>query len=208
MRPAGVLNAVFVCLDGVFNSELFAPYDVLEHTVYRDDKNYIRCVIVSPAGKPFRTAEGVVVSADYSYEDAPHADILVIPSTETSMTMDLKNDAYRRFVRSAVDSAQYVITVCDGAFALAATGALDGRSATTFPADRARLASMFPAVDVRDGVRLVVDGRFITSVGGGMSYEPALYLVETLYGRDHAARTARGLVWPWDLRSVPGKISP
>ena len=62
---------------------------------------------------------------------------------------------------------------------------------------------MFPEEEVRDDVRLVVDGKFITSVGGGMSYEPAFYLVERLYGREHVEATARGLVWPWDLGAVP-----
>ena len=65
------------------------------------------------------------------------------------------------------------------------------RSATTFPADRDELQRRFNKVDVREDVRLVVDGKFITSVGGGMSYEPALYLVERLYGRASAERIRR-----------------
>jgi len=83
---------------------------------------------------------------------------------------------------------------------------LNGRSATTFPSDRAALQEKFPGIDVRMDVRLVVDGKFITSVGGAMSYEPAFYLVETLYSKDHADRTAGGLVWPWALEQVPHLI--
>ena len=62
---------------------------------------------------------------------------------------------------------------------------------------------MFPSTDVRDDARLVVDGKFITSVGGGMSYEPAFYLVERLFGPEHARLTAEGLVWPWELETMP-----
>jgi transcriptional regulator GlxA family with amidase domain len=102
-----------------------------------------------------------------------------------------------------VARAQWVITVCDGAFPLAATGALDGRTATTFPGDRDRLAERFPEVEVRYDVNLVADGKFITSVGGGLSYEPAFYLVERLYGKEHATRTAEGLVWDWNLEELP-----
>lgn len=207
-RISGVLKAAFVCVDGVFNSELVAPYDVLQHSVFRDRENYIECFIVTPDGKPFRTFEGINIEAHYSFATAPDVDILIIPSTETSMTDDLKNEVYLDWVRRTVKSARYVVTVCDGAFPLAATGVLDGRSATTFPSDRARLQEMFPKIDVRDDVRLVVDGKFITSVGGGMSYEPAFYLVEHLYSKDHAERTARGLVWDWNLDSVPRLIKP
>ncbi|GIV57956.1 MAG: hypothetical protein KatS3mg042_0869 [Rhodothermaceae bacterium] len=206
--PGTVLRAGFVALEKVFNSELMAPYDVLQHTVFRDPDNYIETFIVSPDGQPLTTFEGITIIPHYGFDDAPPIDILVIPSTDNSMTADLEDEAFLGWLRQAVARAQWVITVCDGAFPLAATGALDGRSATTFPADRHRLAERFPAVDVRHDVRLVVDGKFITSVGGGMSYEPAFYLVERLYGPEHAARTAEGLVWPWDLEAVPHLIVP
>jgi len=205
--PTGVLNAAFVCVEGVYNSELMAPWDVLQHSVYRDPDNYIRCFIVTPDGKPFVTAEGITITPDRSFDDAPDVDVLVIPSTETSMTRDLANERLMDWIDRAASKAQWVITVCDGAFPLAATGALDDRSATTFPADREELRQRFKKVDVRDDVRLVVDGKYITSVGGGMSYEPALYLIERLYGRESAERTAQGLVWPWNLDAIPHRVN-
>ncbi len=110
------------------------------------------------------------------------------------------------WLKEAVAQATYVITVCDGAFPLAATGALDGRIATTFPGDRDRFAEMFPAIDVRYDANFVVDDKFITSVGGARSYEPAFYLVDYLYGTEHARRSAEGLVLDWDLAQVPHLI--
>jgi len=209
--PKGeVLHAGFVALETVFNSELMAPYDVLHHSVFRDPDNYIEPFIVSPDGKPFTTFEGLTVTPHYSFDNAPPIDILVIPSTNNSMTADLENPALLAWLKDAVEQARYVITVCDGAFPLAATGALDGRVATTFPGDRDAFAEMFPEIDVRYDARFVVDGKFITSAGGAMSYEPALYLVEILYGKAHADATAQGLVWDWDLGRVPHlvKASP
>ncbi|MDX1503150.1 MAG: DJ-1/PfpI family protein [Thermoanaerobaculia bacterium] len=205
--PARVRHALFVVAEGVYNSELMAPYDVLQHSLFRDPDDYVATAIVSADGAPVTTFEGIVVQAHHSFEDAPRADILVIPSTRGSMDADLADTRYMAYVKRAAEAAEWVITVCDGAFPLAATGLLDGRVATTFPADRERLAEMFPEVEVRHDVRLVVDGKFITSVGGGMSYEPAFYLVERLYGADHVAATARGLVWPWSLADVPHLIA-
>ncbi len=201
--PQGVLNAGFVGLETVYNSELMAPYDVLQHSVFRDSVNYVRTFIVSPDGQPFTTFEGITITPHYAFEQAPPIDILVIPSTGGSMTTDLEDEALLGWLKQAVEQARYVITVCDGAFPLAATGALDGRTATTFPADRDRLAEMFPDVDVRYDANFVVDGKYITSVGGARSYEPALYLVEHLYGREHALRTAEGLVLDWDAAAIP-----
>ena len=110
------------------------------------------------------------------------------------------------WLREKVTAARWVITLCDGAFPLAATGALDGRIATTFPGDRDRFAEMFREIDVRYDVRFVVDGKYITSVGGAPSYEPAFYLVQLLYSPAHAARTSEGLVFDWDLSRVPHLI--
>lgn len=203
-----VRNALFVVVDGVYNSELMAPYDVLQHTIFRDDEDYVATAVVSPDGSAVKTFEGLVVEAHYSFETAPMADILVIPSTDGSMDRDLKDEVYMGWVKKAVAEAEWVITVCDGAFPLAATGALDGRVATTYPGDRGTFAEMFPKVEVRDDVRLVVDGKYLTSVGGGMSYEPAFWLVEHLYGREHAEASARGLVWPWDTSTLPHVVVP
>lgn len=198
-----VRRAAFVVTDGVYNSELMAPYDVFQHTIYRDGQDYIEPFIVSVDGGPVTTSEGLRVEAHYSYDDAPPADILVIPSTEGSMDRDLEDDAYMETIEAIMEDAEWVITVCDGAFPLAKTGALSGRQATTFPADREALALLFPEIQVRDDVRLVVDGKYITSVGGAMSYEPAFWLVERLWGIERVAGNAEGLVWPWDSATLP-----
>lgn len=201
-----VRNAGFVCVAGVYNSELMAPYDIFQHTVFRDSTDYIRCFIVTPDGLPFRTFEGIQIIPDYSFADCPKIDILVIPSTATSMTFDLHNKQFMDFLREAVQKAGWVVTVCDGAFPLAATGALNGRQATTFPADRQRLREMFPQVGVLDDANFVVDGKYVTSVGGALSYEPALYLVERLYSRQNAKRVAQGLVLSWDPEKIPHRV--
>jgi transcriptional regulator GlxA family with amidase domain len=202
----GVLNAAFVCVDKVYNSELMAPYDIFQHTVFRDPDNYIRCFIVTPDGKPFVTFEGITITPDYSFDNVPSIDILVVPSTETSMSGDLENKKLMKWLRATVAKASHVVTVCDGAFPVAGTGELAGRQATTFPSDRDKLAEMFPKVEVLYDVNFVCDGKFITSVGGALSYEPALYLVEKLYSLENAKRVAQGLVLEWDRTKIPHRI--
>ena len=198
-----VLNVAFVGVETVFNSELMAPYDVIQHTIFRDTMRYMLPFIVSPDGRPFVTFEGIEVRPHFSFDDAPPIDVLIIPSSNNSMTLDLENDMLMNWLEKTIAEATYVITVCDGAFPLAATGALDGRVATTFPGDRDRFADMFPEIDVRYDVNFVADGKYITSVGGALSYEPAFYLVEKLYSKENADRIAEGLVWSWNLEQVP-----
>ncbi|MDJ0837387.1 MAG: DJ-1/PfpI family protein [Acidobacteriota bacterium] len=202
-RPA--INTAFVVIDGVFNSELIAPLDILQHSVYRKQKTYFRTYLVSPDGKPIKTAEGQTIHADYSFADCPKPEVLVIPSTLTSMDKDLEDGPYMRWVRKHVASAVAVITLCDGAFPLGNTGALDGLNATTYPGDQEAFAKKFPKIKVHRDVWFVHHDKYITSVGGAKSYEPALFLAHLWFGQEYAQRLATGLVIDWDLTKIPHK---
>lgn len=199
------ISTAFVVVDGVYNSELIAPLDILEHSRYHSPEHFFKCFVVSPNGKPIKTAEGLTIHADFSFANCPAIDVLIIPSTETSMTEDLKEGPYIQWVSQQVDKAQVVLTLCDGAFPLAQTGRLNGLNATTFPGDQERFAAMFPQVKVHRDVLFVHDGKFITSVGGAKSYEPAIYLAQQWFGEKVAKGLARGLVIEWDLARFPYK---
>ena len=201
------LSAGFLAVNGVYNSELMAPYDILHHSVFRDSLRHVVPFVVSPDGYPVLTFEGLEISAHYSFATAPPIDILVIPSAEGSMSTDLQNSELISWIRETAMTAKYVVTLCDGSFPLAATGLLDGLDVTTFPSDRAALQDMFPALTVHHDANFVVHGKYITSVGGALSYEPALYLLEAEYSVANAVETAEGLVLNWDLASVPHYIS-
>ncbi len=201
--PSTVLNAAFLVTETVFNSELMAPYDIFHHTIFRDSAAYIRPFIISPDGAAVTTFEGLTISSHYSFDTAPDIDILVIPSTNNSMGSDLEDATLIDWINRTSQKATWVITLCDGAFPLAQAGLLDGRVATTFPGDRQAFAEMFPSIDVRFDQEFVVDGKFITSVGGAKSYDPALFLVETVYSKDSAERTAEGMVIDWNLADIP-----
>ena len=194
--PEHTLSAAFVVVDGVYNSELMAPYDVLQHTRFHTDP-WIDVFTVSPDGKPITTFEGLRLTPDYSFDDAPPVDILVVPSAEGSMTTDLDDERLIAWIRRTGDQARFVVSLCDGAFVLARAGLLDGRSATTFPSDYQAFADRFPAVELKINISFVQDGRFLTSQGGARSYDVAMHLVDLLYGEEVAAGVGRGLIIPW-----------
>lgn len=190
------LTAGFLIVDGVYNSELMAPYDILHHTVFHTQPG-IEVFTVSPDGKPVKTFEGLVITPHHSFATAPPIDILVVPSAEGSMAADLENRALLDWVRRTASGSRFVVSLCDGAFVLAAAGLLDGRAATTFPSDLDAFAQRFPAVDLKINVSFVHDRELLTSQGGARSYDVALYLVDLLYGEEVARRVGRGLVLPW-----------
>ena len=200
MSPAALLVVGILALPGVYNTEFVAPIDVFDHVRFHSQpKPGMKVVVIAPTKAPIRTFEGVTVTPDYGLDDAPKLDLLVIPSAEGNMGRDLKDAALIAKVRRRVEEASLVLTLCDGAFVLAATGALDGRQVTTFPGDRDAFAKAFPKVNLRRDVSWVWDAKFVTSAGGVESFHAALAIVEKLYGRKAADGIGLGLVLDWSL---------
>lgn len=198
-------NVAFLIMDGVYNSELTAPYDIFQHTIFRDSIKPMNVFTVANTLEPVVSFEGlrILPDFDYSEDELPKIDILVVPSAEHHLDSDLEDEAMINFVKKADKEAQFVASHCDGAFVLAKAGLLDDVVSTTFPSDVEAMRKMFPKLDIRDGVLFVHDGKYITSAGGAKSFEAALYLCEHLYGKKVAERLAKGLVIDWDLEEVP-----
>lgn len=191
-------RAGFVVVDGVYNTELMAPYDILQHTAYQPTADGgIEVITISPEGGEVRTAEGLRIVSDFAFETAPPIDILVVPSSEGSRDVDLGDERLISFVRERGDQARLVVSLCWGSFVLAHSGLLDGHAATTFPGDYDRFAQRFSDVDLRVNVSFVHDDRFLTSQGGVLSYDVAMYLVDLVFGREVAKGVGRGLLIPW-----------
>lgn len=198
-------NVAFLIMDGVYNTEFTAPYDIFQHTVYRKNIKAMNTFTVANTLKPITSFEGVRFLPDYDYmkDSIPHIDILVVPSAEHHLDTDLKDADLLDFIKKVDQEALYVTSHCDGAFILAKTGILDDVTSTTFPSDISAYRTMFPQLSVQDSVLFVHDGKYITSAGGAKSFEAALYLCELLYGEEVAISLAKGLVIDWNLESVP-----
>ena len=190
------LRVGFLVVDGVYNSELMAPWDIFHHTVFHTRPG-MEVFAVSPDGASVTSFEGLEIGAHYGFADHPEIDVLVVPSAEHSMGADLENEAMMKWVREVGAKADYLVSLCDGSFVLAAAGLLDGLASTTFPGDVDRYVEMFPELEVHRGVSFVHDGKALTSQGGARSYDVAMYLVDHLYGEEVARGVGRGMVIDW-----------
>lgn len=201
-------NVAFLIMDGTFNTELTAPFDIFQHTIYRDSIKAMNVFTVANTLDPIRTFEGMYLLPDFDYtqEDMPKIDILVIPSAEHHLDTDLDDEAMISFVQKVDKEALFMTSHCDGAFVLAQAGLLDDKVSTTFPSDIDKMRAKFPALDIRKETLFVHDGKYITSAGGAKSFEAALYLTEHLYGAEIARSLAGGLVIDWNLDTVPHTI--
>ncbi|MDO5977602.1 DJ-1/PfpI family protein [Flavivirga spongiicola] len=203
-------NVAFLIMDGVYNTEFTAPFDIFQHTIFRDSIKAMNVFSVANTDEAITSFEGIRILPDFNYtkDSLPSIDILVVPSAEHHLDSDLKDKIMIDFVKQVDKNAQFMTSHCDGAFVLAKAGLLNNAVSTTFPSDIDEMRHMFPKLDIRKEVLFVHDGKYITSAGGAKSFEAALYLCELLYGKKIAQSIAGGLVIDWDLNKVPHTVIP
>ncbi|MDT0540366.1 DJ-1/PfpI family protein [Croceitalea sp. P059] len=203
-------NVAFLIMDGVYNTEFTAPFDIFQHTQYREGIKAMNTFTVANTLNPITSFEGIRILPDFDYtkDSIPKIDILVVPSAEHHLDSDLEDMEMLKFIKQVDKKALFMTSHCDGAFVLAKAGLLNNVASTTFPSDLETYKKMFPKLEVKDSVLFVHDGKYITSAGGAKSFEAALYLSEYLYGKDIAESLAGGLVIDWDLEEIPRFIRP
>ncbi|GAB4198855.1 MAG: hypothetical protein Tsb002_34030 [Wenzhouxiangellaceae bacterium] len=154
-------------------------------------------VWLAAALEPVLTTENVSVMPTATFDDHPDLDLVFVPGGSADGVIWAMNDpGYQAFIKRNAATAEWVGSVCVGAFILAAAGVLDGVKATTYWSQLHNLA-LFPAIDVdtRNYPRYLpepVDAHFS---GGGVSssIDLALAIVQQLAGVEIAHKTQLGI---------------
>lgn len=144
-------------------------------------------------GEPLRTTSGLSIVAPLPLEAARGADLVAIPGGSVEGPFD---PDVLEILRHTVEHGGRVLSVCSGAFQLAAAGLLDGRDCTTHWRYAARLADEHPRACVDLDVLYVEDGPVLTSAGTAAGIDACLHLVRTELGSEVATRIARRMVVP------------
>lgn len=143
---------------------------------------------------PITTSSGFSLNVEHGLERAQDADLVVIPAWHD--VVGAPPEPMLEAVRDTVARGARVLSVCSGAFVLAAAGVLDGRRATTHWRYAAALAERYPKVDVDPDVLYVEDGPVLTSAGTAAGIDACLHLVRMTEGARVANAIARRMVVP------------
>ncbi len=186
-------SVAVIAFDGISPFHLSVPC-----VVFGEDRRAdgIPCydVRICAAGRSRRvtTTAGFSVTADYDLQPLQTAGTVIVPSWRS--TEDAPPAALLEALRSAHARGARIVGLCLGTFALAATGLLDGRRATTHWRYASVLSERYPMVRVEPD-RLWVDlDDVITSAGTAAALDCCLHLVRRDHGADIANRLARRLV--------------
>ncbi len=179
-----------VVYDGVSLFELGVACDV-----FGDDSGGapLYAVAVCAATPSVTTDAGLTMGVPAGLDAVRVARTVVV--TPTSLAAQVP-PAVLDALREARARGARVMSLCTGAFILAAAGLLDGRVATTHWSECEQLARQYPRVRVDPRVLYVDEGGLLTSAGSAASLDLCLHVVRKDFGAEVAARVARELVIP------------
>lgn len=181
----GSIPVAFLVSEGAVIIDFCGPWEVFGNVTLpgRQDPPF-HLYTVSETSKPFRAAGGMQIIPDYTLEAAPAAKVIVIAAQNND------SEAVLQWIRKSAKSADVTMSVCTGAYLLARSGLLAGKSATTHHAAYVDLAAKFPDIHVVRGARFVEDGNLASSGGLSSGMDLAFRVVERYYGREVAQQTA------------------
>jgi len=179
------IPVAFLIADHAVVIDFCGPWEVFQdvNVPSRQDMPF-RLYTVAETKKPIRTSGGMQIVPDYTIADAPAPKVIVIPAQSEP------SEAVLEWIRKSSKTTDVTMSVCTGAFVLAKTGLLDGKSATTYHGAFGRFAMKFPKIELKRGARFVENGNLATAGGLSSGIDLALRVVERYYGRDVAQKTA------------------
>jgi len=183
-EPAGPVTVVFTVSDMANVMDIAGAWEVFQDTADDSGNGRFRLLIVAKDRKPLHLTGGMTVTPDYTFAEAPKADIVVSGAQMASPELT-------QFLKEEYAKGATLMSVCTGAFQLASTGLLDGKAATTHHDYFESFAKKYPKVTLMRGDRYVESGERLYTAGGLTSgVDLALHLVELRFGRKTAAQVA------------------
>lgn len=196
-----VQTVAHVVFEGFTTLDMYGPVQAFASCRVPDGDGgwhrYYEQFTVGDTARPMKSGEGPTTMADYSFEDAPDFDILLIPGGFGTRAA-VSNDALLNKIADMSAKADVTATVCTGSAVLARTGLLDGRPATSNKVAWDWVLEQGPKVDWKRQARWVDDGDIVTSSGVSAGIDMALDLIARLRGEETAVNSAKFMEYIWN----------
>lgn len=180
-----VVKVAILIYPGIDLQDFAGPADVFTKAASITQGQYQVYTVSLKQGIVY-TAGHIGIQPDYTVQQLPKTDILVIPGTPVQM---IDSFGLKAFIQQFQDSVSVVMSVGTGTYLLAGAGLLDHQKATTYYYVADDFANTFPKVTVVKDVRFVDEGNIITTVG----IDGVLQLIQRYSGERIAAMVARSM---------------
>lgn len=198
------MEIAILLFDRLTALDAIGPYEVLSRIPGATIK-----MVAKEVGAKRNDTGSLALMADYSLDQVPSPDILVIPGGPGQLAL-MDDEAVLNWIRRAHQTSKWTTSVCTGSLVLGAAGLLKGVRATShwLAYDELRSLGAEPI-----SKRVVIEGKIITAAGVSAGIDMALELVAGECGAETAQAIQLGIEYdpqpPFDSGSpskAPAKI--
>lgn len=171
--------------DGVLTTEVTAALDVFAKPSEGGEQLF-NVITIAETGEPLVSEEGLKMIPDYTFENCPALNVLIVPSAY-DMHAQVNNSEIVSFIKKKNNETQYTVSNCAGAHLIGASGIADGKKIVTWVGGGKELQKNYPNLLVQDDslISYVEDGKFLSSNGNLATYISSLELLEKLTSEKH-----------------------
>jgi putative intracellular protease/amidase/YHS domain-containing protein len=184
---SGAIPVAFVISKGAVLIDFAGPWEVFENATVPGRgmmDSAFEVYTVAETMDPVTVSGGMKIVPNYTFQNAPSPKVVVVPAQNDSPEPMLN------WIRKATQTSDVTMSVCTGAFVLAATGLLNGKAATTHHAAYSDLEMKFPDIQVKRGARFIEEGNLATAGGLTSGMDLALRVIGRYFGEEAIERTA------------------
>jgi transcriptional regulator GlxA family with amidase domain len=175
-------NVAILVFDDIEILDFAGPYEVFNVASDATTPASFYVYNVGISMRPIIGRGRFTVSPQYSIENCPQADLLVIPGGYGTRPL-MKHEVLMSWLRDQSKKVEWLLSVCTGALLLARAGLLENCSATTHHTAYAELKEASPRTTVVEGQRFVQASPAIMTAGGiSAGIDLSLHMVELLAG--------------------------
>jgi putative intracellular protease/amidase/YHS domain-containing protein len=184
---SGPIPVAFVISKGAVVIDFAGPWEFFENAAIpgRDMMDSaFEVYTVAETLEPITVSGGMKIVPNYTFQNASQPKVIVIPAQDDSPEPMLN------WIRKATQNSDVTMSVCTGAYVLAATGLLNGKAATTHHTAYSDLEMKFPDIQVKRGARFIEQGNLATAGGLTSGMDLALRVVGRYFGAEAIEETA------------------
>ena len=194
----GQINVAFMISSQGNVIDLAGAWETFQDVMLPNGSMPFHLYTVSESTNIVEMTGGLRIEPSYSFNagDIPDPNIIVVGAQSDS------SETFMKMLRDVQGKVDLTMSVCTGAFKLAKSGILDGKSATTHHEYYDAFAKQFPKVTLVRGPRFVDNGRIITAGGLTSGISAALHVISRYYDAQTASKTAAYLEFVPTQRSA------
>ncbi len=162
---------------------------------------YFDVEIVSTDGKPVKCLNRLYIEPHGSINDVQKTDLILISSL-LNIDKTLENHSETiPWLRAHYKNGASIASVCTGAFLLAETGLLDGKTATTHWGYVQEFKQRYPQIQLQSEKMITDEGNLLCSGASNACFDLSIYLIEKFCGHEIALQCAKALILDIDRTS-------